>query len=115
MLTKQIKKYFVFTIICILSFSVNFCFAQVGDEIVALRSGKWSEPSTWGGNVPGNGSSVRIPLDVEVLFDTISSRIKNINLAGVFRFEKEKNTFQKGDISLSKGGKRKHCLRRSID
>ena len=90
--TDQIKQLFVLTIICFLSLFDNFCFAQVGDEIVALQSGKWSEPSTWGGNVPGDGSTVRIPLDVEVLFDTISSRIKNINLAGAFRFEKEKST-----------------------
>jgi hypothetical protein len=92
MLTKRINQYFVLIIICVLGLSNNFCFAQVGDDIVALQSGKWSEPSTWGGNVPGDGSVVSIPSGIEVLFDTISSRIKNINLAGVFRFEKEKNT-----------------------
>jgi len=92
MLAKQFKQFFVFTIISILSFSDDFCFAQVEDEIVALKSGKWSDPDTWGGNIPGDGSIVSIPSGVEVLFDTISSRIKKINLAGVFRFEKEKNT-----------------------
>lgn len=92
MLHKQIKLLTVFTIICIIGVHQNFCYAQVEDEIVAVQSGNWSDPDTWGGNVPGDGSVVSIPSGVEVVFDAVSARIKTINLEGTFTFSREKNT-----------------------
>ena len=41
---------------------------------VAVRSGSWSDPSTWaGGKVPDDSSSIQIPEGISILYDVRSS------------------------------------------
>ena len=37
--------------------------------VTAVQSGRWSDPATWGGTLPGPGDDVRIPADIGVLYD----------------------------------------------
>ncbi len=38
-------------------------------DVVAVQSGKWSDPATWGGTLPGPGDDVQISIDLTVIYD----------------------------------------------
>ena len=54
---------------------------------VAVTSGDWFDPATWGGTVPGSGARVVIPDGVDVLYDGSSAaEITTIRVDGALRF-----------------------------
>ena len=60
----------------------------------AVRSGDWSNPSTWAKNkVPGNGAKVLIPVGVEVNVDGLfAAKIETIRIDGTLSFDAASNT-----------------------
>ncbi|MEM6785940.1 MAG: G8 domain-containing protein [Myxococcota bacterium] len=54
---------------------------QLG-EATAVASGRWSDPATWGGEVPGPRFAVTIPEGTEVLMDTASAPLHSLHLLG---------------------------------
>jgi len=71
----------------------------------AVRSGKWSDPSTWSGAVvPGNCARVLIPLGVEVRVDqVITTRLTSIRVDGTLAFSPTKNTELRADTVVVAG------------
>lgn len=64
------------------------------DVMTTAKNGAWSEPTTWtGGKVPGAGAKVLIRAAHEVTYDVESdAALRAINVAGVLRFSRERNT-----------------------
>ena len=59
----------------------------------ATQSGAWSDTSTWGGTLPGDGDVVRIPEGIEVTLATIvNERLKTLRVDGTLRFATDTNT-----------------------
>lgn len=62
----------------------------------AQISGDWSNPITWGGEVPTNGARVVIPNGLTITVDIIlPNRIKTIRLDGKLNFKNNVNTLLK--------------------
>jgi Ca2+-binding RTX toxin-like protein len=60
---------------------------------IAVRSGNWSDPATWGKGVPTNRSRVLIPLGVEVKVDRVlAARFATIRVDGTLSFDPSRNT-----------------------
>ena len=57
--------------------SMGACFGQAFE--------RWSEPSTWGGDVPVAGSSVTIPAGKTVLLDTETAPLDGLMIHGTHR------------------------------
>ena len=56
---------------------------------IAVRSGDWSEPSTWANNnIPASGSRILIPLGVEVQVNQmVGASIATIRVDGTLSFD----------------------------
>ncbi|MEQ9462014.1 MAG: PKD domain-containing protein [Phycisphaeraceae bacterium] len=64
-------------------------------DAVAVRSGLWSDASTWGGVVPGEGMSVLVPSGVYVIYDVasdVSYRGVRVDGGGTFAFRSDVDT-----------------------
>jgi hypothetical protein len=77
------------------------------DEVThfAVRSGDWSNPSTWLKNkLPGNGARVLIPMDVEVNVDGLfTAKIETIRVDGTLNFDSTRNTELRVDTVVVSG------------
>ena len=70
--------------------------ARSGANIVAAKSGNWSDPSTWQGGVPANGSQVLIPSGLTVTVDTVTTGAPRwVRVDGTLRFATDRDTFLK--------------------
>lgn len=93
----------------ILTLMVSFCMvsmsrAQFGlglmpgqvagtPTIVAVQSGDWTNPITWGGVLPVTDDRVSIPSGVTVtVASEVTTEFKSINIAGTLRFANNVNT-----------------------
>lgn len=56
-------------------------------EATAVTSGPWSDPETWGGSTPGEGTTVTVPSDTEVLLDTDPPALGGVEIGGTLVFE----------------------------
>jgi hypothetical protein len=99
MSTKELKLVIIF--LAFLFADVSVVYAQTPLELVAIEdashtaavSGDWSALETWGGEVPGDGSKVYIPSNVEITISGIlSARLKSIRLEGKLSFSNDNNT-----------------------
>jgi Ca2+-binding RTX toxin-like protein len=65
----------------------------------ALHDGDWSDPATWhDGVVPTNGARVLIPMNVEVMVDSvIASRLNTIRVDGTLSFATAQDTELRAD------------------
>jgi len=79
------------TVCIIITFFSMFAMA---DDIKSVKSGSWSDGSTWdGGNVPGQGDNVLVDSGHVVLYDKISSdEIRLIHVRGTLEFSRTQNT-----------------------
>ena len=61
---------------------------------IAVRSGAWSEPSTWAdNNIPASGSRILIPYGVKVQVNQmVSASIATIRVDGTLSFDPSRNT-----------------------
>ena len=57
-------------------------------SLTAVGSGikSWSDPSTWGGRVPGEGDNVTIPSGVTIVLDTSPPRLGDVMVNGTLEF-----------------------------
>ena len=55
---------------------------------------KWSDPSTWGGTLPGAGAEVVIPAGKTIILDTNTAALGALNIQGTL-------TFQDQDVALT--------------
>lgn len=53
-----------------------------GPQPALLEPPRWSNPATWGGSVPPDGATVRIPAGKTILLDTATSRLKGLDIEG---------------------------------
>lgn len=68
----------------------------------AVRSGAWTDPQTWGGQLPGNGAFVRIPEGVDVIIDSsVQARLETVRIDGSLRFAPTVNTQLQVDTLFS--------------
>ncbi|MPZ68543.1 MAG: transmembrane domain-containing protein [Actinobacteria bacterium] len=58
-------------------------------KTLTARSGRWSEPSTWGGKLPSSGDKVRIPRGANVLLDTDTASLAGLRVDGTLRFARK--------------------------
>lgn len=65
-----------------------------GGISTAVRAGPWSSPGTWGGRVPGAGTTVRIPAGVEVALDVSPPALGRVDVEGTLRFTNGERTFE---------------------
>ncbi len=72
----------------------------------AVKSGKWSDASVWGGKIPGPGSRVSIPSNITVTLDADDSgTLVSVDIAGTLEFSKEKShTLSSRGIDVRAGG-----------
>jgi hypothetical protein len=68
----------------------------------AVRSGDWSNPTTWhGGVVPSSGARVLIPVGVEVQVDRmIPARLETVRVDGMLSFDTTRNTQLQADTVI---------------
>jgi len=65
-----------------------FCFTAQAQE--AVKSGAWSDPSTWsGGAVPKAGSQVTIGNDIDVVLDVSPPALNGLTISGKLSFSDE--------------------------
>ena len=57
--------------------------------VSAANSGLWSDASTWGGSVPGEGDIVNIGAGIDVVLDVSSPELNGINLDGRLSFSND--------------------------
>ncbi len=64
------------------------------NTVIAVQSGAWSDPDTWGGRaIPGRDAVVVIPEDVEITYDVARDvKIFAIEIDGALRFDTERDT-----------------------
>jgi len=55
---------------------------------------RWSDPATWGGELPGEGEAVSIPADKTVVLDTSPPPLKSLQIDGTLVFDER-------DLTLS--------------
>lgn len=59
----------------------------------ALSSGSWSDPATWGGDMPGIRSRIAIPEGITVTIDSeLANKYKSIAIDGTLKFANDVNT-----------------------
>ncbi|MEM9692085.1 MAG: G8 domain-containing protein, partial [Myxococcota bacterium] len=51
----------------------------------ATASGLWSDPATWGGDVPGARMEVHIPEGIEITLDTETAPLHSLHVHGILR------------------------------
>ncbi|MEM9529921.1 MAG: Ig-like domain-containing protein [Pseudomonadota bacterium] len=62
-------------------------------SVTAAASGSWFDPVTWGGGLPAEGDSVRIPAGVTVTYDGVADAALNrIDVDGVLRFSTSRSS-----------------------
>lgn len=60
---------------------------------IAVQSGAWFDPATWGGEVPGTNAKVWIPENIQVEYDGISNqRLFTVRVDGTLDFATDTNT-----------------------
>ncbi len=71
----------------------------------AVVSGNWSEAGTWqGGNVPGTGATITIPMGLSVTVDgKLAANFKSIAIDGTLRFATNVDTELRVDTITSSG------------
>ncbi len=61
--------------------------APAPQDFTAVRSGAWSENSTWGGKRPSSGAHVTIPSGIKVLYDLADApSVKSLDVDGALEF-----------------------------
>ena len=80
------------------------------ESIAAIRSGAWSDPSTWGGALPSPGSDVLIPAGFTVTYDVFDdgdrsgvdvTRVRYLRVDGELRWATDRNTALYVDTLMS--------------
>ncbi|MEM8494969.1 MAG: G8 domain-containing protein, partial [Planctomycetota bacterium] len=64
-------------------------------QVMATRSGDWSDAQTWGGDLPAEGEMVMIPMGRRVALDTHTPSLNGVRVMGQLVFEDEQ------DVSLT--------------
>ncbi|MFD2565492.1 G8 domain-containing protein [Aquimarina rubra] len=63
------------------------------NQVSATTSGKWNNPATWGGQLPGDGDMVIIPAGITVnVIRRESARLQYIEVYGTLNMNKRRNT-----------------------
>jgi plastocyanin len=71
---------------------------------VAAGAGRWSDPATWGAQVPQAGAAVRIPAGKSVLLDVSPPPLAGITLDGQLIFDASKDLNLSADWIMVHGG-----------
>ncbi|RZK45489.1 MAG: twin-arginine translocation signal domain-containing protein, partial [Pedobacter sp.] len=66
---------------------------QLFGTLASVRSGNWSDASTWGGRVPGTGDTPVINAGHTVIFDQANTTVGgvNVNSGGTLQFDSNKS------------------------
>jgi hypothetical protein len=64
---------------------------------------RWSDPQTWGGNVPGANSSITIPAGKSVVLDQNAS-VRNVTVLGTLIFDDKDLELTAGYVMVERGG-----------
>ena len=62
-------------------------------DLRSVKSGNWSEASTWGGTIPAAGQRIQVRPGHQVIYDVQSDTpIRLVHVAGTLQFSQEKST-----------------------
>lgn len=88
------KRYLWLSLLLLVAACSKTAATTPGGSPPPARSGLWSDPATWNGQVPKAGDTVTIPADLQVTLDVNPPALKGINVMGWL-------TFADKDLSLS--------------
>ncbi|RYF37378.1 MAG: hypothetical protein EON97_01305, partial [Chitinophagaceae bacterium] len=80
---------------------------QLFGTVASVKSGNWSDASTWGGKVPGAGDTPSISSGHTVTYDVTTSTVSglNINSGGVLQFDSNKSVALLSSANIVNYGK----------
>ena len=76
-------------------------------SITSVKSGNWSDPSTWGGKLPGASDTPLISTGHTIVYDVKDSTVLgvNVNAGGTLQFDNSKTTILRSSANIVIEGK----------